>query len=115
MEVTANLIGTDWGPSDPVEAANYVRLYYERWLTVCEQVPQTYYHVLRFDQLIYDPKNTLKTLFDYLGLQIETRVYEFAYQLIDDGKMACRYSLTDEIAHSILQEVRMRLNYINLS
>jgi hypothetical protein len=111
LEVASNLMGTDWGPGDPLEAATYIQHYYERWLFVREKVPVTYYHNLRFDRLASDPETALKDLFEYLHLPIEPYVFNFARKLIDDGKMSCCSLIEDTAAKSILEEVRLQLQY----
>jgi hypothetical protein len=71
----------------------------------------TYYHNLRFDRLASDPETALKDLFEYLHLPIEPYVFNFARKLIDDGKMSCCSLIEDTAAKSILEEVRLQLQY----
>lgn len=58
----------EWGPTDPVEAAQYTDAYFQRWKTVAASVPVGSYMIVRHEDLVAKPLDIASSIAAYLGI-----------------------------------------------
>jgi hypothetical protein len=82
VHTALSFLPKDWGPSDPLEAAYYTHLHFVRWQSVVQTVPNTFYRLIRLEDLINDPEGNLLNVGQFVGLTWTPRHLEKAVQLM---------------------------------
>lgn len=68
LHTALSFLPKDWGPSDPLEAAYFTHVYHARWRSICQNTPDSYYRLIRLEDLIQYPEEHLHQVGEFIGL-----------------------------------------------
>jgi hypothetical protein len=70
-DVVSSYLTRRWAPSEPVDAAIWLKQILERWDEVKQTVPQSAYLEVRFEDLMADPPGMVASICAFLGVRFE--------------------------------------------
>lgn len=102
-DVVCSMLTKRWAPSDPVQAAQWYRAVYEKWLEVRAKLPAASYWEVSLEAIVRDPRRMLGRAQQFAGLAPSDRVLEESFLRANTGRW--KMELDAEAQRSVLSIV----------
>jgi hypothetical protein len=104
-DVVCSMVSQRWAPSNYIDAAKYLRMIMDRWYIVRQQLPDTSFIDVRYEDLVTQTEKTLDQITSFSGLPLATKPYDLSSRSIGRWKHELTRSQVSEIQPFIAREL----------